>query len=289
MPFDGSAYVRHIAERLISEFTLSERAGTPGLIGAAKEHPARTQFERLMPGGVRVGSGIVVDSYGSASRQQDIVVYEELCPIFTHNDAPEATYYPIEGVIAVGEVKSGLGKKELIDAMAKCASVKKLIRHAIATDDGVGSAAISFRKYGNGTCFACTPAEQYDQWSKSLDQVYSFILCQRFEKDGLKMLADFAAECRTVGPYLAPNMLTSLNDGSIYPFSSSSGSILRSMMDGDGAILSRDAVGGFAQLVSMLRLYVVSGRTVDRQHFERYFRAPGAVAAKFTIDGRIAF
>lgn len=289
MPFDGSAYVRHIAERLISEFTLSERAGTPGLIGAAKEQPARTQFERLMPGGVSVGSGIVVDSYGGVSRQQDIVVYEELCPIFTHNDAPEATYYPVEGVIAVGEVKSGLGKKELIDAIAKCASVKQLTRFAVATDDGLGPATISFRKYGNGTCFACTPTEQFDQRSKSLDQVYSFVLCQRFAKDGLKTLDDFAAECRAVGSHLAPNMIASLNDGSIYPYNSKSGSILRSMMDGDGAILSRDSIGGFAQLVSMLRLYVVSGRTVDRQHFERYFRPPGAAAPKFPIDGRIAF
>jgi hypothetical protein len=110
MAFDGSVFIRHVAERLIHEFHFPRGAGTPGLIGAAKKHPARVQLERLMPGGVAVGSGIIVDSYGQASRQQDIVIYGKLCPVFTHNDAPEATHFPVEGVIAVGEVKSGLGR-----------------------------------------------------------------------------------------------------------------------------------------------------------------------------------
>jgi hypothetical protein len=289
MSFDGAAFVRHVAERLIHEFAFSQGAGTPGLIGAAKEHPARVQLERLMPGGVGVGSGIVVDSYGAVSRQQDIVIYEKLSPVFTHNDAAEATYYPVEGVIAVGEVKSGFGKKELVDAVAKCVSVKRLIRHAVATDEGLGAPAVSFRHYSNGNCFAGTPAEQFDQERKSLDQIYSFVLCQRFTKDAGKVLEDFAAECRNAGVPLAPNMITSLKDGTIYPFNSSSGSITRAMMEGDGAIFSRDPIGGFAQLVAMLRLYVVSGRTVDRRYFERYFRPAGAASPRFSIDEQVGF
>ncbi|WP_296739120.1 hypothetical protein, partial [Mesorhizobium sp.] len=67
MAFDCSVFIRHVAERIIHEFHFSRGAGTPGLIGAAKEHPARVQLERLIPGGVAVGSGITVDSYGSSN------------------------------------------------------------------------------------------------------------------------------------------------------------------------------------------------------------------------------
>jgi hypothetical protein len=287
MPFDGSSFIRHVAERLIHEFDFSQGAGTPGLIGTAKEHPARVQLERLMPGGVAVGSGIVVDSYGGTSRQQDIVIYEKLSPVFTHNGAAEATYYPVEGVIAVGEVKSGFGKAELADAIMKSVSIKALRRHAIATDDGLGEHTVSYRIFGSSTSFVGTAAEQFDQDRRSLDQVFTFVLCQRFLASPQTTLDNFAQECRTSGAALVPNMITSLADGSIYPFNSRSGSITRAMTEGDGAIFSQDAIGGFAQLLTMLRLYVMSGRTVDRKHYERYFRPVGASAPSFTINARV--
>ena len=284
MTFDGSSFIRHVAERLIHEFQFSQGAGTPGLIGAAKEHPARLQLERLMPGGVAVGSGIVVDSYGGVSRQQDIVVFEKLSPIFTHSGAAEATFYPVEGVIAVGEVKSGLGKAELSDANIKSASIRALRRHAVATDEGLGEHTVPYRFFGSGTSFVGTVAEQFDQDEKSLDQVFSFVLCQRFLASPRTTLDNFAQDCRTMGVASMPNMITSLRDGSIYAFNSQTSSITRAMADGDGVIFSQDPIGGFAQLLKMLRLYVMSGRTVDRQHYERYFRPIGAGAASFTID-----
>jgi len=289
MAFDGPAFVRHVAERLIHEFAFSQGAGTPSLIGIAKEHPARVQLERLMPGGVGVGSGIVVDSYGGVSRQQDIVVYEKLSPIFAHNDAADATYFPVEGVIAAGEVKSTFGKKELQDAVAKSASVKVLRRRAIATDEGLGSPTVPFRNYGSTTCFSGTPEQQFDQSRRSLDQVYSFVLCQRFEATPQTTIRNLADETRQAGAHLMPNIVTSLADGSIYPFNSKSGSITRAMTEGDGAIFSDDPIGGFAQLVKMLRLYAVSGRTVERQHYERYFRSPGEEGPSLPISARVLF
>jgi len=289
MPFDGPAFIRHVAERLIHEFQFSQGAGTPGLIGAAKEHPSRVQLERLMPDGVGVGSGIIIDSYGNVSRQQDIVIYEKLCPVFTHSDAAEATYYPVEGVIAVGEIKSRFGRNELSDAVIKSASVKTLRRHAVASDDGLGELAVSFRHYGNGTSFAGTPAEQFDQDRKSLDQVYSFVLCQCFMARPQTTLDNFAQECRETGAPMMPNMVVSLENGGIYPFNSRSGSITRAMMEGDGAIFSQDPIGGFAQLMTLLRLYVMSGRTVERKHYERYFQPFGGGGPTFPITARVVF
>jgi hypothetical protein len=289
MVFDGSTFIRHVAERLIHEFQFSQGAGTPGLVGAAKEHPARIQLERLMTGGVAIGSGIVVDSYGAVSRQQDIVIFEKLCPVFTHSGAAEATYYPVEGVIAVGEVKSGLGKAEILDSFLKSKSVKALRRSAVASKNILtGAESVSFRNYGNGTSFDCTRAEQYDQEHKSLDQVFSFVLCQRLTSSPETTLNNFIDECRNTGVALALNMVTSLEDGSIFPYNAVTNSITRAMLDGNSAIFSRNPVGGFAQLLSMLRLYVMSGRTVERKVYEKYFRPTGAPPPSFTIDALVA-
>ncbi|WP_307347060.1 DUF6602 domain-containing protein [Caulobacter ginsengisoli] len=285
MAFDGPAFIRHVAERLVHEFQFSQGAGTPGLIGAAKEHPARVQLARLMPGGVGVGSGIVVDSYGGVSRQQDIVIFEDLCPVFTHNDAPEATYYPVEGVIAVGEVKSGLGQTELNDSIAKSASVKGLRRYVDSNEVGY-----SFRQYCSGTSFAGAPEEKYDQDDKSLDQVYSFVLCQRFTLSSQTMLKHVAEGARAAGVAMMPNLVASLESGTLYAFNSASHAVARSMKEGDGAISIEDSMAGFAHLLAMLRLYVMSGRTVDRKHYERYFRKIGAPGPpSVSISGHVSF
>lgn len=80
-----------------------------------------------------VGEGFVIDSYGGTSRQQDIIVYErDICPVFSVNRTSQTTYYPCEGVIAVGEITSWLDAKSLRDAFQKVASVKALRRHAVA-------------------------------------------------------------------------------------------------------------------------------------------------------------
>lgn len=288
MTFDGPAFVRHVAERLIHEFAFSQGAGTPSLIGAAKEHPARLQLQRLMPGNVSIGSGIVVDSFGAVSRQQDIVIYEDICPVFAHNDTPEATYFPIEGVIAVGEVKSGLGKKELADAAAKSASVKALRRRAEATQDYIGPPSVSYRNYGNSTCFASTIENQFDQDAKSLDQIFSFVLCQRFTSSPNSTLENFGHEVRALGAAYVPNLVVSLGDGSIGPFNSESGSMTRAVMEGDSVIFSADPMDAFARLISLLRLYSISGRTVDRKHLERYFGSILSSDALIPINARVS-
>ena len=97
------------------------------------EQPVRDQLEQVLPRGVAVGKGFVIDSYGGTSRQQDVVLYErDFCPVFSINDTRQTTFYPCEGVIAVGEIKSRLDRDSLENAFKKVASVKALRRHAVA-------------------------------------------------------------------------------------------------------------------------------------------------------------
>lgn len=288
MSFDGPSFIRHVAQRLVHEFEFSAGAGTPGLIGAAKEHPARVQLERLMPEGIAVGSGIVVDSYGGVSKQQDIIIYEKLCPVFTHNGAPEASYFPVEGVIAVGEVKSTFGKRELEDAFAKSHSVKKLRRHAVKTDDGFGPPTVSFRNYGVATSFRGAREEEYDQ-DKSLHQIYAFALCQKFGTSPEAILNNAAELYRGEGKTLGLNFIASLKDGFIVPHKSLTNSITRAAFEADGVMFCDQANDAFAQLLTLVRIYVRAGKTVDREHYDRYFEPIGSGSPSMRVVSRVQF
>ena len=95
------------------------------LVGDAMETPVRERLEQVLPQGIGVGSGCVIDTQGNTSRQLDVVLYERgICPVFCVNNSPETTYYPCEGVLAVGEVKGAIDKEKLGDAFRKIASAK---------------------------------------------------------------------------------------------------------------------------------------------------------------------
>ncbi len=130
--FDPDNFIRWIGKRLVEEFENAKTATTPSTVGSAAEQPVRNQLEQILPRGIAVGEGFVIDSYGGTSRQQDVILYErDICPKFSVNDTPETTYYPCEGVIAVGEIKSSLDGRALEDSFCKIESVKKLQRHDV--------------------------------------------------------------------------------------------------------------------------------------------------------------
>ena len=87
--FDAVSYVIGVGRELVASFTTAGQATSPGQIGSAREAPTRKRLKHLLPNGVAVGSGCVIDSYGGTSRQMDVVLYEEqFCPVYSINDDP---------------------------------------------------------------------------------------------------------------------------------------------------------------------------------------------------------
>ena len=128
--FDAAEFVKDIGVLLVHAYDGARKATTPGLVGSAIEQPVRKLLSSVLPRGLSVGTGCVVDSYGKTSRQMDVVLYErDICPVFRVNDTPEATYFPCEGVVAVGEIKAAIDGPKLEDSFDKIASVKVLRRH----------------------------------------------------------------------------------------------------------------------------------------------------------------
>ena len=159
--FDPISYAIDVGRELVFGFIQAGKATTPGLVGSAKETPTRKRLEHLLPEGIAVGSGCVIDSNGGTSKQQDVVLYEKhLCPVYSINDDAGTSYYPCEGVIAVGEVKSEMASADLEDTFAKVASVKKLRRYARPTTDPFDlEPYVSYRQYGSVMSAACTVEE----------------------------------------------------------------------------------------------------------------------------------
>ncbi len=171
--FNQRLYIKCLGEELISEFSRASMMTQPGAIGSGREQSAKQKLKLILPAGVGIGSGFIIDSYGNTSKQCDIILYEENFALrFNPNNDINNIYYNCESVIAVGEVKSDVTKKELLDSIQKLRIVKSMQRR----DDGR-----SFRKYfssqavdellGPGT-------RDYKVKTSPLKQIYTFLLCK---------------------------------------------------------------------------------------------------------------
>lgn len=269
--FDSIEFVNHLAKQLIEKFDFVSKATTPVLVGNSRENEVRRKFENILPPIVGVGSGCVIDSYEVCSSQTDIVIYEKyISQKFSINDTPDTTYFPCEGVAAVGEVKSLLGKKELEDSFEKIKSVKKLRRRFPSSTDGLCGPSIPYRKYGSSAVIQGTPEESYDQKNKITDQIFGFILCGKLQIKPETLLGHFNNLCMSEEENILPNILVSLKNGVCVFLNKDKGAVCSSKKDSTGTYFVSHPGGNFQYLLYELHNVILSGRTVERKSMNRY-------------------
>ncbi len=218
--FDAKEFVARLGRSLVREFEEARQATTGPLKGAAVETPARKRLQQILPRGIAVGSGCVIDTIGNCSKQQDVVLYErDVCPVFSVNDTPDTTYYPCEGVLGVIEIKSSLDTASLKDSFEKMASVRDLRRRGLYRMRGVSGETLRyFRRYQNAPVMHHVEfADPPDVHDRGLDQIFGAVL-----SGGLRITADTLsakfAELRDVyGADNAPNMIEVLDGGTLVP------------------------------------------------------------------------
>jgi Domain of unknown function (DUF6602) len=261
--FRSVEFLKDLAQELIDSFSRAGRATTPGLVGTAREQAVRQKLEAILPPAAGVGSGCVIDSTGHTSKQQDIVLFEkQLCPVFSINQTPETTYYPCEGVMAVGEVKSGLDRRGLEDSFVKIRSAKQLERY--------NPNPSSWRKYGSPLVAAGAPSEIYDPINKPMDQIYGFVLCNHLELEPKTFLSAYKELCLAEKPELCPNLIISLRDGCVVFLSTPGNEVRIARSFGSGVALTTLPNGNFQYLLTHLNWIIVRGRTVESLPFQRY-------------------
>ena len=271
--FDAPAYITRIGERLVNSFQEARQATTPGLVGGAMEVPVREQLEQILPRGIAVGSGCVIDSDGNTSRQIDVILYErDICPVFCVNNTPETTYYPCEGVIAIGEIKSLLNSKELADSFAKIASVKRLRRYiTTANPESLpdGTRVVDYRYYGSKVGPAIRTIGSFDQDSDEYSQIFGFVLCGKLNLNPQTLLERFVELVSEAGDALSPNMVVTLNEGILFPYSKQkSDTQFSAQTASDFAYSVEDP--GFRSLIRWIHLAYRNCKTSDFKAFDRY-------------------
>lgn len=119
---------RALAQEAISRLDAASIISHSGERGRAREEAISDFVRSLIPSGFGIGTGFVIDSTGEQSRQQDLVIYRrDYHPRF---DVGGSTFFPVESVAAVIEVKSRLDSKAYKEALVNSASVKLLDRTA---------------------------------------------------------------------------------------------------------------------------------------------------------------
>ncbi|MDE0419559.1 MAG: hypothetical protein OXK76_01550 [Gammaproteobacteria bacterium] len=311
--FDAEAFVRRIGERLVDEFRNAKAGTSPGTVGSAAEQPVREQLAQVIPRGVGVGQGFVIDSGGTTSRQQDVVLFErEICPVFSVNNTPATTYYPCEGVIAVGEVKSSLDGTSLRDAFEKVASVKRVRRYEMHEEVPHPTTGVPIPRRRNYLTRREGSIVQLDEDASAEGrermQVFGFVLAGECRLKGETLAERFRELAAEHGDDLCPNLLLTLDGCFVRWASLKRGKRNEVGQSDDGTFTlkvfrdgsprwepSWSAVAGthlicteetepFRQLLRWLRMIVQEGRTSAVESFERYFETASSAEQEWLVS-----
>ena len=264
--FDPIAYATFVGEELVSSFARAGMGTTPDHVGSAREASVRERLASLLPASIAVGSGCVIDSHGGTSRQMDVVLHEKhICPVYSLNkNDPSATYYPCEGVIAVGEIKSDMTSRELEDTFAKIVSVKRLRRV-----DGL--------ELG-------TPAH--------FDQTFSFALAGSLALQPATLCTKYAEMSALHRLPLSPDLIVTLDGNHVLaPLMSASGgkwNLGQFAHESHAICCTACPEGSFVFLLARIYTLYRQGRvggTVARVVFDRYFTRGGRL--KLPINGPV--
>lgn len=96
----------------------------PGEYGSYKERTLKRLFELLIPTSMKLGDGFIITSTDKKSTQCDLVIYDSTeLPLLSDGIS---SFFPIESVLAIGEVKSKLSRSKFIDAIRKLARNNQL-------------------------------------------------------------------------------------------------------------------------------------------------------------------
>ena len=139
----------------------------PGEFGTYREAIVRDFLHSFLPQRLAIDTGFVVNALGETSGQIDLVVYDpSLTPPLESKNRQR--FFPVETVIAAGEVRSNVNRCQFEDALIRISKIKE-IRSAL-TDEA--SAAVRWHGLG---------ATKYDPDKIPFDQVFTFLICNRIE------------------------------------------------------------------------------------------------------------
>ncbi|KQO29075.1 hypothetical protein ASF10_22640 [Flavobacterium sp. Leaf82] len=144
-------------------FDSNRKLISPLEYGMYKEHACKEFLKFIIPSRYRIDDGFVINANEQITTQCDIVIYDSNnTPLF--ESGIKQRFFPMETVLAIGEVKSTLSKRELKNAINKLAKSKSIRKEN-------QNPSIIYRK----------TTETFKEYNHPFDQIISFIICQKLK------------------------------------------------------------------------------------------------------------
>tara|TARA_R110002012_G_scaffold279098_1_gene467018 strand:- start:18631 stop:19443 length:813 start_codon:yes stop_codon:yes gene_type:complete len=167
-----------------------------GEFGLYREKVVVPFLKMIIPQRLSVNTGFLITPKNNVSTQCDIVIYDRNSTPLIQDDSNQ-TFYPIETVIGIGEIKSTLSKSDFKKAINKLAKNKRL-REDIVADE------ISTIKSTN-------PGKiNLDYYN--YDHIFSFLICEKLDFELEKLNFDDLYDVE-INKNFRHNMILSIKDG----------------------------------------------------------------------------
>ena len=154
------------AKVLFHDETKQNKLRHTGEFGTYREGIVRDFLQSFLPQRLAIDTGFVVNALGEVSGQIDLVIYDpSLTPPLESKNRQR--FFPIETVIAAGEVKSNVSRDEFEDGLIRLAKIKEM-RSVMANES---SAVVRWHRLDKS---------KYNPDKISLDQVFTFLICNKY-------------------------------------------------------------------------------------------------------------
>jgi len=168
----------------------------PGEYGMLRESLVRDLLTHFLPESVGVSQGFVVSPEGTVSSQCDIIIYSKIFSPKIHTPEQQR-FFPVESVLAVGEVKSTVDSSTLRSALEKLVYIKEMRANLKK-----GAVAWSvFRDIG-----------PYNPLGHHFDQLGTFLLADSFSCTKRTVVDCIRGSAADKHPTFQVNMVVSIKD-----------------------------------------------------------------------------
>ena len=178
--FDNETYrLRHSAE-----------------FGAYRERLCADFLRLYLPTNLSIGNGFLMNKNDRVSTQCDLVVFDpQYTPLV--EDADNRRFFPVETVVAIGEVKSTLSKQELLTSLVKLALAKRL------------------RDISGKSPIRRADTLLLQEIGHHYDNVVSFLICEKlsFDLEDLTATVSRHYDAENVSVQYRHNLVLSIEDG----------------------------------------------------------------------------
>jgi hypothetical protein len=178
-------------------YTQNQRLIHPGEFGGERERISIELISQFITNDYSFSSGFIIDCKSNISTQCDIVIYDASNSKFL-TDSNNQRFFPIESVVAIGEVKSIQSKSEFRKTINKLAKNKMLA-------DNITSEGIVY----NGP-----EKPDFDPINNPLDSLISFVICEKLDFDISNICVDIDGYySKDVLSRYKHNLILSIEDG----------------------------------------------------------------------------